>query len=73
MYSPKQWRAINHFYTSKNLCPTLGVFPYVIGVDKETGVETKMHISNVENDYIVDTRKERANKTEQAKRVRTNN
>lgn len=66
-YSPKQWKAINHYITKHNLTPELSAYPVVRFTDKKTGELSEIHINNIEDFYTADKERSKREAKENAK------
>jgi hypothetical protein len=72
-YSPKQWRAINHYLTKNDLKPELSLFPVIRATNKKTGEIVEMHISNIEDFHTADKLRAKAQLKAEKQRNKVNN
>jgi hypothetical protein len=69
-YSPKQWRAINHYLKKNSLIPQISAFPFVRYTNRDTKEPGEEHITNIELLYDADREKAKREAREEAKQTK---
>lgn len=71
-YSPKQWRAINHWLKTNGLVVQLSAFPILLRALNTSGEIEEMHISSLEDQYNGWLEQEKRRKAQERREAKKN-